>query len=470
MKSKSLLLLPLTFLLSLTSCQTGFKSNLKYVVKSKVNKIRNENYLNISQTTYDSYYEFAKTFASLSFNKQEKEESFGVSIPDAYICLSIIAVISTEKAQKEVLDFLNLSSLEELKTAVKEIVATLATLEKVDNKHSSDNGKLFGGFNLNSIWFDPLQVELKDKDPELYSDLANLFDASIINEALTTKGANDYLKENGLADLPTPEVELDDSNPSALSVMSAYYCMDHFGDYKTENYKKQYQSGNHKINYFVNNKEEMVDYIKTTDYSNVYLGDSFVGAPMKINRLNVDYFLPNEKELMPSAIVDDVLKDNYVFKTGLAKSQKDENETLETTEHRVTIKAPYFSIDNKIELDSVSLHDYLPLLTGERCGLGERLVTPKASEMLPDPYLFLDKIQQFSTMRFNYDGFYSSSVTIASMVYGSAGSLWIHPTFQLDLTHPYLFKVQKNVRVDNNSEFKKLPLVIGEIVEPNYRD
>ena len=73
-------------------------------------------------------------------------------------------------------------------------------------------------------------------------------------------------------------------------------------------------------------------------------------------------------------------------------------------------------------------------------------------------------------MKFNYDGFYSCSVTISGIEPTSAP--W-HPEYEefvLTLDHPYVFEVEKNVWVDERTVASKIPLVVGEIVNPNYSD
>ena len=42
--------------------------------------------------------------------------------------------------------------------------------------------------------------------------------------------------------------------------------------------------------------------------------------------------------------------------------------------------------------------------------------------------------------------------------------------FELTLDHPYVLEVAKNVKVDNNTTISKVPLVVGEIVNPNYKE
>ena len=72
-------------------------------------------------------------------------------------------------------------------------------------------------------------------------------------------------------------------------------------------------------------------------------------------------------------------------------------------------------------------------------------------------------------MKFDYEGFYSCSATLASVAPGAA----LTPTyekFDLTLDHPYLFKIQKSVCLDKEKiKWDVLPIVIGEVVDPNYK-
>ena len=431
-------------------------SNLNRLTTPKVEKVTDKYNNQMSQTTYKSYTAFTKKFAKLAIEttNKEKEESLGVSIPDAYLCLAISAVISDDEARNDVLSYLELNSVDELRTSVKEVLATLCTLRK------NYEGQLQGGYNLNSIWLDPQQVKLvEEKDEQMYKDLEEVFDASTYMEALTSKKANSYLDENGLKDLPTPKIQLDDENPPAMGVMSVYYCLDYFDEGMKNYYKNQYTSGTHKMDYIYGENTAKVDYIEQIRYGEVYVGDGFHGADLGISSLSMSYFLPDNKSVMPSAILSDVLDGEYAAKVGKCTDYKGNEE--ETTIHDIDISAPYFSLNNEISLNHEVLKTILPKITNR--GAGARL----AETIDPDGYTYLDFIKQFSVMKFNYDGFYSCSVTIGG--YGANTS--IGPTYEkyeLKLDHPYIFQVQKGVSV--NSMSYKLPIVIGEIVNPDYQD
>ena len=411
----------------------------------------------MSSTTYNSYMSFAKKFTSLMMevNNGKEEASLGISIPDAYICLAITGAISTDEARDDVISYLGLSNMDELRQSIKEILATLATLYR-----NSDN-KLVGGYNLNSIWLNPDKVSLiKEKDEQLYQDLEEVFDASLYLEALTSDKANQYMRENGLKDMPVPEIKLDDKDPCALNVMSAYYCLDYFPEEIKQSYEYQYKNGNHKMDYTYDGQTSKVDYIGQVNHQNVYEGSNFYGSTLGIGYLNMAYFLPNDKDALPSSILDDVLNENYGLKQSSYVNY--EGRVQETTIHEVTINAPYFSLNNEGELKHADLEKILPIITNY--GAGQRIADPR-----PGYWLYLDFIKQFSVMKFNYDGFYSCSVTISGIKEASAPAPIEYEKFNLTLDHPYIFEVRKNVMIDKK-DFVNVPIVIGEIVNPEYSE
>ena len=430
----------------------------------KVREVPNEF---ISKTTYDSYMAFTRKFTDLMMevNNGKNEKSMGVSIPDAYICLAIMGVISSDAAREDVMSYLELDTMDDLRTSVKEIVTTFCALSK------DYDGNFVGGYNLNSVWLDPEQVALvKEKDEELYKDLEEVFDASIYYEALTSKAANQYLEDNGLEGMPTPEIKLDDERPSPLSTMSVYYCLDHFKREEKIDYKREFQSGTHLMNYEAAGKKSRVDFIEQKKEDVVFEGDDFYGARMNIgNILHMSYFLPNEKTALPSSILDDVLNENYHLKESTYSNPERRGE-FETTTHNVVIDAPYFSLDNKLDLERSDLKKILPVIT--TMGAGARLVSQNPQV---DGFMFLNYLKQFSVMKFNYDGFYSCSVTIAGTTM-DGGDFYDpgYEEFKLILNHPYVFEVERRAMYQDPSDeamkIVNVPLVIGEIVTPEYVD
>ena len=66
----------------------------------------------------------------------------------------------------------------------------------------------------------PRETVLEALRSEYDTPLEEIFDASLYMGALTSNKANHYLQDNGLKEMPVPSIELDDSDPAALSVMS----------------------------------------------------------------------------------------------------------------------------------------------------------------------------------------------------------------------------------------------------------
>lgn len=428
------------------------------ITRSKVNKFLDRASYSLSEVTYNSYSSFAKKFAKLALNSMEKEESVGVSIPDAYLAFSICALISNDVAREDVLNYLELEDIEELKLATSEIIKAFCSLSK------NNDGQYVGGYNLNSLWFNPGKVSLlEDRDVDVYNALEEVFDANTYYSALTSKKANDFLKAYGLKDKPTPKIKLDDEDPAAVSIMSVYYLLDYFKEETKQYYENQYRSGTHKMEYNFGSETKQVDYIESSSRSSLLLGDNFKGATQIINSLSMTYFLPDDKTALPSSIMDDVLNEKYQEDEYLLEVPYDDY-SFYTKDYDITIEAPYFSLDNKIDIKYEDLIKILPVIT--KGGAARRMCDPRYELGFID--IFLSYIKQFSVMKFNYDGFYSCSVTIMGMDAGSAAPLE-YRTYDLRLDHPYVFEVNKSVRVGDSS-FKNVPLIIGEIIDPNYVD
>ena len=444
--------------LTLFSSDSNEENALNQLTTPKVEKITTEYYAKMSPKTFDSYMAFATKFSSLCINVTRQDgykESLGVSIPDAYLCFAIEGIISNDAARNDVLSYLELDSVEELRIATKEIIQCLCTL------HKNNEGKLTGGYNLNSVWLNPEKVSLiQEKDEQLYKDLEEIFDVSTYLEALTTAKAKKYINDYGLENMPVPDIELDDDNPPAVGTMSVYYCLDYFPQEDKLRYKEEFTKGNHKMDYQVDDKVDQVDYIYSQGLRNVYEGDNFYGSSLPINRLNMMFFLPKDSNALPNSILDDVLNGNYELKHGIMTYKGEEKDT---TIFDVSVSAPYFSLENDIYLGHNVLSSILPIITYG--GAAERLVQTKSGLTL-----VLSFLRQFSIMKFNYDGFYSCSVTIMGATEGMPEEEPVYEHFDLKLNHPYIFEVTKFVSTDSSYNYKRLPIVVGEIINPNYKD
>ena len=403
----------------------------------------------MSLTTYNSYKAFAKKFVTLMMdvNNSTNEKSLAISIPDAYIALAIAGIISDQNGLQDVLDYLELDNVQALRTATKQIVANLGTMTK--DYHGND----VGGLNLNSIWVNPDKMRLlQETDAELYRDLQESFDASLYMETLTSNKAMQYIAENGLPGKPVPNIHLPDDHPAAINIMSVFYDIDTFKlqDY----YESQYLSGTHLMNYTCNGQTKRVDYIKQSEqHSYLYEGDNLTGATMSLENSNMTFFLPKNQTAMPSSILQDVLDDNYAPKT-VTYTRNGEERTANTYE--VDISAPYFFMNNASELHQDDLTSAFPHLT--QSGFGLRLA--ESTRGLP---IFLSYIMQFSTMRFDYNGFYSCSATIVA---GEDTAMPEETSVDFVVNRPYVFERSKMLKIGN--DHLDIPIIIGEIVDPNY--
>ncbi|MCR5692922.1 MAG: hypothetical protein K6G74_03005 [Bacilli bacterium] len=424
--------------------------NLNRLITPKHNEIsRTPIEGTMSETTYDSYKAFTKKFVTLMMdtNNSDVEKSLAVSIPDAYLCLAITGIISDQNCLQDVLDYLELDNTQALKTAATQIASSLGSMMK------DQFGNDVGGLNLNSIWLNPQKMALKEKDEALYSDLKDIFEASLYLEGLTSNRAKQFIAQNGLPDKPIPNIDLRrDDDPAPLSVMSTYYNIDVFGA-EQEWYEDQFQDGGHTMNYTFGGKTKAVDYIgRRNNNSRIYENAAFYGATMNMSNSDISFFLPKNRTAMPSTILEDVLDEDYSPK--VVTYTKD-GQTMSTTSYDVDISAPYFFMDNKLRLDHTALSASFPHLTAS--GAGSLLATSLISENV-----FLSSIEQFSVMRFDYNGFYSCSATTATME-GAAPSNNVQ---ELVLDHPYVFRTSKDITVGSST--RSVPTVIGEIVDPNY--
>ena len=420
--------------------------NLTALVTPTKKSATNVNEKQMSVTTFNSYKAFSKKFVSLMMqvNNSEDEKSMSVSIPDAYLCLAITGIISSTEAMNDVISYLELNNVDELKTAAREIIKTLCTLYK------DKEGLVSGGYNLNSVWLNPDMVkELENKDAELYQDLKDVFDVAIFINDLNNVTAKEYMDAYAPEGFKNPEPNLPDA-PKPFSVMSGYYCLDSFTDDAKEYLKNQCESGTHKIDYTFNGTNKAVNYYKVDIDSTVFEGSNFYGSIMPINHLNIAYFLPNNVNDMPSAILNDVLNENYSVKQGTYRGEP-------AGLHHVTFSAPYFSIDNQLTLEHPQLANILPVISTR--GAGARIC-----EALTGEDMLLKFIKQFSTMTFDYNGFYSASYTVAGGSYATPDE---YSPFELKLNHPHVFEVTKFIETIGNG-YHNIPLVVGEVVDPNF--
>ena len=417
----------------------------------------------MSKSTYDSYKKFSGEFVSLIMEtNNQKQVSMGISIPDAYINFAILAATSEGAIKDDIFSLLQLNTYNELKTAVLEILDVAAT-----SYFQTYSGKTFGGLNYNSIWLNPKHISLTPKNEDLYKDLADVFDLSVFYDVPTTDKVTKYLNDVAINGLQVPKISLNDESPSAAINMSTYTYMDCFDSEIAKINKSAYLSGKTKMDYFLNDEIIVANYINSVSKRKLYEGCGFVGSYIELEYNDISFFLPDQNK-SPRSILEDVLLDNYSPRTyNLNYVENNQEINFETQTHEVTIKAPYFTLENNLVLEKEHLQTILPNIASG--GALNKLATLKTGDSLT-----LEALHQNSIMNFDYDGFYSTSVTYTDLIPGAP----LEPPYEryeLILNRPYVFKIDQHVLidgkydvVDGKYDIKKIPLIIGEIVDPHY--
>ena len=137
---------------------------------------------------------------------------------------------------------------------------------------------------------------------------------------------------------------------------------------------------------------------------------------------------------------------------------REDDEEKSTSLCTVDISAPYFFMENKALLEREDLIPLFPSLTSH--GVASRLASSKNG--LP---VALESIMQFSTMRFDYNGFYSCSATIVISDTSAAHDGDVFVDFALN--RPYVFERSRYIRNSDGGAYE-VPIIVGEIVDPNY--
>jgi hypothetical protein len=114
-------------------------------------------------------------------------------------------------------------------------------------------------------------------------------------------------------------------------------------------------------------------------------------------------------------------------------------------------------MNNASQLHQDDLISAFPHLT-QIGGFGSRLA--ESTKGLP---IGLAYIAQFSTMRFDYNGFYSCPATIVG---GDEMSSYDETKVDFVVNRPYVFERSKTLKVGNDD--LDVPIIVGEIVDPNY--
>jgi hypothetical protein len=392
----------------------------------------------VSKTSASIYEAFAKKLVPLIY-AEAGTTSKAFSVFDAFVAVSMTVYCSNDAAQKEYCDLLGAADMDEVTTAVKELTLTLGVnsqyVDPVDGKTKTE-----GGASVNSFWFDD-SMPLAGTANEILQGLQDDYFASIYHTRASTEKLTEWLSDNapvGFDDLP--KIVLDD-DPETSSV-SAFFVKDSFVDESSLNYLNQYKSKNHYLDYVLDDVTKEVDYIYSETDGYLLNGTNFTGIHSSLNKLKIDYYLPNNG-YTPNDIISDVIQNNY---------------TSSDEAYDFHVSAPYFYIKTEGLDFSSDLKEMASFFKGT---LMDKLVNPSYS-------LELAEALQSSVLKYDYDGFYAVSVTVVDTESTSSGPVTHFPIYPFILDRPYVFQVNYPITLAGESTSVSLPLFYGQVFDPGY--
>jgi len=365
---------------------------------------------NHSASSLEVYNKFVASFSPLVFSGNFDARSF--SPVDAFVNVAILGYTSTGTSQSEILDALDVDTVEELNQVTKDVIDVLGS---------------GAGYALNSFWYDDALYDLREGSDNLLEVLSNYYYTNVIARRPTSALVNEWLdiyvpKER----FPiVPKVEIDDANTVA-AIVSSYFAKNTWANESlSETFENQYVSQNHKMTFHGESDKE-VDFIEYGGFP--LTGDDYQGVEMYLESMKINFFLPDVGK-GPHDIFDSVLTYGYT---------KD----IETN---LGVHVPYFKIDNRLNL-MTPLMDY---------GVNSVFDSQAAAGLINSNSLLVTAIEQFSTMRFDFGGIYSASVTVTS-IGESAGDNFSEAPLVFD--RPFAFSLS----------YHGAMILVGQVYNPNY--
>jgi len=391
----------------------------------------------VSKTSASIYEAFAKKLVPLIY-AEAGTTSKAFSVFDAFVAVSMTVYCSNDSARKEYCDLLGAANMDEVTTAVKELTLTLGVnsqyVDSIDHKTKTE-----GGASVNSFWFDDT-MSLAGTASEILQGLQDDYFASIYHTKASTEKLAQWLSDNapvGFDDLPKLKL---DGEPKTTSV-SAYFVKDTYKNEDYQEYWDEYNSKNHYLDYVLDGVTKQVNYINSQEDGNLLEGNHFTGVHSSINKLGIDYFLPDQG-YTPNGIMNDVILDSYTAGNDL---------------YDLIISAPYFLIRTENLNFKSELEEMASFFTGT---LMEKLVDPSYYD------LHLTQALQSSVLKYDYSGFYAVSITAVATDTSAEGSTY--PKHDFILNRPYAFEVNYPLVLGGDSSATNLPLFYGQVFDPGY--
>ena len=386
----------------------------------------------ISPTSAEIYDEFVKNTALKVL--QGTTESMSYSPVDAFVNFATLAYFSSDYISSSLLAMFGNPTKEDLAEAVYEITYAVGTPTKYEQRYYGQDkpiSKENGGYSANSLWTGNCPLKGDEEGKRNIETLMKKFLTSIIEETPTEEGIVKWLKACLPDGYEIPKLSVPDGTDAAM--VSSYFLK--IDNDNAEYDYKDYKSGNHHMPYTFNGKTIQSDYLSETSWqgTSYFDSDNLIGG----GYLGVSFFLPKAEEANPNSILQEVVEQTYETKRAAFYS----------------IKVPYFTIDDQhIDLLEKVYNPYCDAYLG----------------IMQKLFLFemeLVKLEQHSKVNLDYDGFTSSSVTIASLVETSAG---MGDNISIEVNRPFVFRSNKAVK-QSDGEYAILPTCIGVVFDPAYQ-
>ena len=391
----------------------------------------------VSPSSVQVYQNFVERFVPALFASQEDGQTVTFSVFDAFANVAVNAYLAADAQREQLLGLFGNVSIEEVTLAVKELTWALGT---PDGRNYQEGSK--GNYSFNAILLDPNQIQASPTSADVLPTLEESYYTTVLQQTPTTENVVGLLEENVPEEYrPLPKIELDDSAPNPALSLSSFFIKKDYTDYVKQSHRQEYESKNHYMDYHLGGVTKKVDYISsltTHEFMPVYQGDGFIGSCQ--TSLDIDFFLP-EENLGLDELIEKVATKDYATSSNMFL--------------RHEIKAPYFKAESDLSLME-------PLknagCTNLRAGMLEHLVGA--------PGMGLVKAKQNNFMKYDYEGFYSASVTYFEYATSAGGEPT--ETFELILDRPFVFSTFDSVLVEGQYGKTKLPTTFGQIVDPGY--
>lgn len=380
-----------------------------YYVNNPVERVGREGWSNNSSLA--TYNHFVATFSPLVFEEDDSFSARSFSPVDAFVNVAMLAYVSTGVSQSEILEALDVNSIDELNDVVKEVIDVLGS---------------GSGYALNSFWYDDVVYDLREGSEDILQVLSTNYYANAIAQRPTTELVNEWLSIYVPQErFPIiPEVELNEGGADAALVSSYFARSEWSNESLGPSFKEEHDSGNHKMT-FHGETDSQVDYI---DYGGrQILLDYCQGVEMSLQNMTISFFLPDEENTV-QGIFPSIVGNDY------------------PTSGFIGADVPYFKIDNRLDLIP-SLRNY---------GVNGVFDVKAADALLDSSTSVVTNIEQFSTMSFDFGGIYSASVTVTQVYDTSGGGFDSYDKIVFD--RPFAFTVSYNGAM----------ILVGQVFNPNH--